>query len=617
MLPPTNSFATFNAPTGAVSPPVVGTFKWVTTCDDARQQDYQVVFKAVDDGNPTPLAALKTVSIHVVAPAPKTLSALVKSGRIELSWVKAYECDNPIRAPRFRGFTIWRKEGCSGVTTDICGTDLAAQGFTIIADDVKTVQNGAYFYTDLTPERGKEYTYVVTAKLAELNSSNYPLRFIQSLPSNAVCVQVSRDIPLMLKVDVATTSTTAGTMNLVWTRPFAIDLDTLQNPGPYTYELQRATDFSGNTFVKVVSFTRQHYYQAIDTTYTDNGTAGNGGALNTAAHPYRYRVKFLVNGADSLGVSPAASSVYLKVVGTDSKNVLTWSETVPWTNARYAIYRRNAVTNTLDSIGNATSHIYADKGLTNGMQYCYMVRSVGGYHAGGLPTYTTNRSEEQCGTPIDTVPPCPLVLMVTNDCATLTAQAPASAFKNTLTWTVNPADSCANGIALFNVYYAPNKTAAFTKIATLPQPALRTYLHSPALSVAGCYYVTAVDSIKPNNGGGGNESKPSNIACVDNCPIYELPNIFTPNGDGVNDTYTPINPYRFVTRIELHIYNRWGAEVFTTTDPSINWDGRDRAGKDLAEGVYFYTCDVYENRIEGEVQRPDRLRGYIHLIRGE
>ena len=106
-----------------------------------------------------------------------------------------------------------------------------------------------------------------------------------------------------------------------------------------------------------------------------------------------------------------------------------------------------------------------------------------------------------------------------------------------------------------------------------------------------------------------------NVVCVDNCPIYNLPNVFTPNGDGSNDLYIPF-PYCFVDHIEIVIYNRWGETVYETTDPDIIWDGKNLKGEDLAEGVYYYKCTVFEQRVSGIVPGTELLSGYIQLIRG-
>jgi gliding motility-associated-like protein len=127
-------------------------------------------------------------------------------------------------------------------------------------------------------------------------------------------------------------------------------------------------------------------------------------------------------------------------------------------------------------------------------------------------------------------------------------------------------------------------------------------------SVIGCYYVTAVDSFN-------NESLPSNLVCfdIDQCSLYQLPNVFTPNNDGSNDVFRPF-PYDFVDKINIIIYNRWGTIVFKTEDPDINWDGKEKTtGRDCSVGVYYYVCDVYENRLGGIEKRT--LHGLIHLIR--
>jgi gliding motility-associated-like protein len=89
--------------------------------------------------------------------------------------------------------------------------------------------------------------------------------------------------------------------------------------------------------------------------------------------------------------------------------------------------------------------------------------------------------------------------------------------------------------------------------------------------------------------------------------------VFTPNGDGTNDFFIPF-PYDFVEKIDLQIFNRWGVVVFKTTDPDINWDGKDKNSKrDCADGVYYYVCDVFEKRLSGLQKRT--LSGTIQILR--
>ena len=68
--------------------------------------------------------------------------------------------------------------------------------------------------------------------------------------------------------------------------------------------------------------------------------------------------------------------------------------------------------------------------------------------------------------------------------------------------------------------------------------------------------------------------------------IPEINNVFTPNGDDVND-YFDFGEYA-MQEISVEIFNRWGQMVYSWDIPNYQWDGRDYDGRDLAEGVYYY-----------------------------
>ena len=99
-------------------------------------------------------------------------------------------------------------------------------------------------------------------------------------------------------------------------------------------------------------------------------------------------------------------------------------------------------------------------------------------------------------------------------------------------------------------------------------------------------------------------------------PVYELPNVFTPNGDGKNDVFMPmpnITP-ELIVKVDMHIFNRWGRFVYETKDIFINWDGRaSGTGLPCSTGTYFYICDVEMITPEGPVTK--RLQGSIMIIR--
>jgi gliding motility-associated-like protein len=75
---------------------------------------------------------------------------------------------------------------------------------------------------------------------------------------------------------------------------------------------------------------------------------------------------------------------------------------------------------------------------------------------------------------------------------------------------------------------------------------------------------------------------------LDDCSIV-VPNVFTPNGDGINDTWLPTGGY---VAANAEIWNRWGNLVFTGNVAGTGWDGRSPAGTYCSDGTYFYTLEI-------------------------
>ncbi len=78
---------------------------------------------------------------------------------------------------------------------------------------------------------------------------------------------------------------------------------------------------------------------------------------------------------------------------------------------------------------------------------------------------------------------------------------------------------------------------------------------------------------------------------VDNpsIPPHEVPNVFSPNNDGINDIYR-LNPASFdecIDVLTVKIYNRWGQLIFESDDPQFEWDGKTNEGKEVSPGTYF------------------------------
>jgi gliding motility-associated-like protein len=88
------------------------------------------------------------------------------------------------------------------------------------------------------------------------------------------------------------------------------------------------------------------------------------------------------------------------------------------------------------------------------------------------------------------------------------------------------------------------------------------------------------------------------------CDKVFFPSGFTPNGDNLNDTWGMSNVVFLGEFLSLEIYDRWGGTIFTTTDPSLDWDGTDD-GEDIMPGQYVYQftyrCNGEESKKTGSV----------------
>jgi gliding motility-associated-like protein len=543
-------------------------FSWQTACSDVQLQPHTVSFRLQDDDPIVSLVDYHTVNITVVGPAPENPTANPVGNTIHVGW-DASICTEATC------YKIYRRNGYYGFIPDHCETGVPSYtGYTFIGS--VSGLNTTTFIDDnngagLT--HGVEYCYMIVAC--------YP-DGAESYASVEVCTDLVKDIPVITHVSIITTDLTTGSDSVVWSKP--TELDTVQIPGPYEYRLYRSNDFTGSSFTLAASLNDLN-----DTVYVDNN-------VNTEGNPLSYKIELYSVPLDLIVGSTQASSVFLSVAETDNELILSWEENVPWTNYTYEIYKFNGTDFIfLDSTDLQT---YTDTGLVNGTSYCYKIRSIGSYFSDGIMEPLYNFSQEKCGVPLDSTPPCPPMLVVVPDCDN---------YQNELSWSYLDPAACSDDIVEYRIYYTPFLDSAFNFLVSIPDPTQIEFMHDSILSIAGCYAITAVDSM-------GNESPITDSVCVDNCPEYELPNIFTPGEDNFNDFFVPF-PYRYIESINLTIYNRWGNIVFETTDPAINWDGTNQDSKLMCtDGVYFYVCEVNEIHLTGIETR--KLKGFVHLIRG-
>ena len=89
--------------------------------------------------------------------------------------------------------------------------------------------------------------------------------------------------------------------------------------------------------------------------------------------------------------------------------------------------------------------------------------------------------------------------------------------------------------------------------------------------------------------------------------ILEVPNVFSPNGDQVNDFFLVSTDG--TTVYEFTVFTRSGARIFHSLSPSISWDGKSLDGIELREGTYYYVIE------EEGGSFPFTKAGFMYLYR--
>ncbi len=569
-------------------------FSWTPSCNQIRKTPYEVVCRA-EDQHAAPdinLVDMKFFNIRVVGPAPQNPTLAQFEDGFILKWNKD-SCNEAA------AYNIYRRIDSSKWKHNYCETGVPSYtGYKLYHTDTG-LSNNQYYDNDgglgLVP--GTRYCYRVTSVYSPKGANNAPIfsEAAEGYSSIEVCAEITKDRPVITNVSVLKTDNDTGKIWLAWSKP--LKMDSVYYPGPYKYVIYRSPDINGGAFVPVDSLSNSSFYFFNDSAYTD---AVN---LNTLGKQYSYKIEFY---SDSFGLkrqyigkSRPASSIYLSCIPDDEALELVWNDNVQWKNVVHTIYKWNEQMLTFDSIGSSPVQRFRDEGLINGKTYKYYIKSKGEFTVPGYVYPVINLSQEAEGIPADTTSPCPPLLSAATNCVL---------FNTSLKWN-NPNNSCAKDIVGYNVYCRTILDTAYILIASNNSATDTTFFDArPILtkSVAACYLVTAIDSFN-------NESEFSNGACVDNCPEYRLPNVFTPGNDSLNDLFGPF-PYRYVKKVDMSVYNRWGQLVFETHDPDINWDGREmNSTKEVPDGVYFYICTVHELRLEGIKKRI--LKGTVQVIR--
>jgi hypothetical protein len=597
-------------------------FSWKTDCENVRDQSYQIVLKVMDrPGSGVRLIEFKTWNISVVGPAPHWDDAVSGNRIATLKW-NSYECQNAEKVE------VWRRVDSYPYTPTDCVTGIPDfLAFTKIAEVPITQSN----FVDSNEGRGlavgAKYCYRLVAVFKQPRGG-------ESYVSRDTCLApIVADAPVITTASIIKTHGSDGEVQVQWRSAF--DMDKNQFPPPYTFEVWRAEGISA----------AGDYTNLTPTRLTDSSFVDSSDGLNTDEIIYSYRiVQYSHLRTDT---SFAASTVRLEATPRVSKIEINWVANVPWSNRSYKnpyhlIYRGGiddpilALIDSVDVNVNGLRYIddgqYNDTPLNGSAIYCYYIQARGTYGNPLILEPLKNFSQMVCAQPYDTVPPCIPVLSVsapTCEEQAITSFCGTGPFRNVVTWN-RPTEACRADIRSYEIWVAGKKGSEFTFYRDNLRDTFFIDTNQNLSSFARCYKVLAVDR-------SGNRSALSDEFCFDNCAHYELPNVFTPNGDSHNEQFSAFgdqsrlipgeppgmtfheNCARFVESVDFIVFNRWGTEVYRASDLRedkiyVAWDGRDNQGRELDGGVYYYKARVRFVTVDPGKEVAE-MKGWLQLIR--
>ncbi len=422
--------------------------------------------------------------------------------------------------------------------------------------------------------------------------------------------------------------------------------------GLYTVTI---TDSAGCTVTSSVSVTQP---AAITPTLTPTQASciNNDGAINAsvAGGTPAYTYLWTPGGATTSSISGLSSGNYTLTItdahgciDTISGNVGLNNTLVVTIAGQDSICKGQSVTLTASG---ATTYIWSTGStnagitLTPANSATYWVKGTTGVCTDSIPYKVTIYKNLSANMPPDDsiCPGTPVVLKVNiaggkqvytytwNNGINQDSPGPITVYPtSSTTYSLTITDGCNYKVtdSMF-VYVRPNGSASFT-VSPDSLPAGQTVKFNNTSQNTSSWYWTFGDGnsssgadpshiyVNPGTyeiiliGYNTNGCADTAVRYIDVTPEIIIPNVFTPNGDGVNDfLYFTIGG---ATCFHCNIYNRWGDLVCQLNDVNAGWDGRIRqTGQPASDGVYYYIIDYCDYK-----NVSHKIDGFVQLIRNK
>lgn len=352
----------------------------------------------------------------------------------------------------------------------------------------------------------------------------------------------------------------------------------------------------------------------------------------------------------------AIGTVNLQVTAQAQQNLLSWDIPLYFGFVSYEIYRDNVLLTTLTSL-NTTN--YADKKITCNKTYIYRLELV--LHGGKSRSISINRSVTAIASSVPKVVQSPIVSTQNSQIDLIWKYAAGDTAKtiiisktvdgvveNDIVLSGNLTKYLDNNVKpneklyCYNITYLDlcgNKSPKSAAVCNVllkgtedPQNVLLSWQGSfPSGSQVFLEKIIDKDiTVIPVNGMSYSDLKSaftspnvsyrlrivnpegvsySNIFAVRLPSEFEIPNAFSPNGDGLNDVFRPTTS-KFLTNYKMTIFSQWGTVVFESVNAETGWDGSGLSGTFAPSGVYAFQIDYYDS-----IGRPTVKQGIVTLIR--